>query len=420
MAIFDEDDDSDRHLRGRLLGSKNIKRTRQSVDSMFGQLGSYIRRAWKSDVEEFLQLHKTLSPYLEEQFGTGERSRGETVNGAVSTKLRLSVALRYFSGASVYDLMLSHGLGRQTIYNSIYGVANAVNNCPELDFNADGAEFPSHEEQREIAAGFKMKSAADFDKVMLAVDGMLVWTKQPTEEDCEDLNIGARSFHCFRKDKYGVLLMAGCDHKCRFRWADISHPGCTSDFTAWVTSKLGIALMDPEQKIVAKDHTMVGDNAFVESNTMAIPLPGKHLSQYQDAYNFYFSQLRITIERAFGILVHRFGMLRSPISISIKKVPAIVKCLMRLHNYYIDHCGRRCSSPLKEDERRIQYRAWRAKSRAVTLNENRCPEDLLGSGHHFDDVEKDRRKKKRLVDGQTPMRRMMEMVVEKDLSRPTV
>jgi hypothetical protein len=62
--------------------------------------------------------------------------------------------------------MLTHGLGRQTIYNSIYGVANAVNKCPGMDFNASGASFPSHEEQREIAEGFRMKSAADFDKIV--------------------------------------------------------------------------------------------------------------------------------------------------------------------------------------------------------------------------------------------------------------
>ena len=247
-----------------------------------------------------------------------------------------------------------------------------------------------------------------------------MWSDQPTEEDCADLNIGARSFHCYRKDKYGLLLMAGCDHKCRFRWADISHPGSTSDYTAFVTSQLGIDLMDPDQEIVAEDHTMVGDNAFVETPTMAISLPGKFLSQHQDAYNFYLSQVRITIERAFGILVHRFGILRSPMNVSIKKIPAIVMCLMRLHNYYIDHCGRNCSRPWEEDERRIQYRAWRAKSTAVTLNRHRCPEDLLGSGHHFDDVEKDRRKKKRAVNGKTPMRRMMEMIIEKDLSRPKV
>ena len=82
---------------------------------------------------------------------------------------------------------------------------------------------------------------------------------------------------------------------------------------------------------------MAGDNAFVENMTMATPVPGIHISVIEDAYNFYLSQLRITIERAFGILVHRWGLLRRPLSMSILKVPAIVTCLMRLHNFCIDH-----------------------------------------------------------------------------------
>jgi hypothetical protein len=420
LELLDEDGDEYIYLCGRMLGTKTITRTRKTVEEMFSQLGGYANKAWKSDLDQFNEMHETLRPYLEEEFCVGERSRGATVNGEVSIKLRLSAAIRYYCGASVYDLMLTHGLGRQTIYNSIYGVANAVNKCPNMDFNSGGASFPSHDEQREIAAGFKMKSAADFDRICLAIDGMLVWTKQPSKEDCADLNIGERCFHCYRKDKYGILLMAGCDSNCKFRWADVRHPGSTSDYTAWVTSKLGMKLQDPDQDIVLEDYTIVGDGAFVESNTMAVPIPGKTLPQYQDAYNFYLSQVRITIERAFGILVHRFGILRSPMSISIKKVPAIVMCLMRLHNYYIDLCGRKCRAPYSEDERRIQYRAWRAKAGAVRLNKDRCPEDLLGSGHHIDDAEKDRRRRRRVVDGTTPMRRMMQMVVDQKLARPAV
>ena len=344
LKLLSDEDDADIILCGRMLGTKNIPCTRKSVESMFAQLGGYAKRAWKSDYARFMEMHKTLEPYLKEQFGDGKRLRGETVNGKVPTTLRLSAALRFWCGAPVYDIILSHGLGRQTIYNSIYGCANAINKCPDMDFNAFGAPFPSHEEQHEIAAGFRAKSAADCHQIMLAVDGMLVWTNQPSKEDCQDLNIGERNFHCYRKDKFGVLLMAGCDHRCKFRWADVKNPGCTSDYTAFVTSQLGMDLMHPDQDIVADGLTMIGDNAFVETDTMAIPIPGKYLSRYQDAYNFYLSQIRITIEQAFGILVHRFGILRRPMSVSIKKVPAIAMCLMRLHNYYIDHCGRKCKT----------------------------------------------------------------------------
>lgn len=95
-------------------------------------------------------------------------------------------------------------------------------------------------------------------------------------------------------------------------------------------------------------------------------------------------------------------------SMSIKRVPAIVMCLMHLHNHYINHCGRKCDSPLEEDERRIQYLEWHAKSGAVTLNKNRCPEDLLGYDHNFDDVAKDRQKRRAIV-ATTSMHQMMKI-----------
>jgi hypothetical protein len=121
---------------------------------------------------------------------------------------------------------------------------------------------------------------------MLTLDGMLVWTNQPSAADCEDVGIGEHSFHCYRKDKFGVLLMAGSDHRCRFRWADVSHPGSASDLTAWLTSDVGRKLQDPNQTIVAPGLTIIGDKAFVESNHMAVLIPGKHVTAEEDAYNF--------------------------------------------------------------------------------------------------------------------------------------
>jgi hypothetical protein len=188
---------------------------------------------------------------------------------------------------------LTHGIGEHSVYRSVYGVINATNRCPRFEFNEEGAEFLSLEEQQEIAAGFFQKSAAGFDNVVMAMDGMLVWTTQPTAKDCLDVGIGERSFHCYRKDKFGLLLLAGCDHLCRFRWADITHPGIASDYTAWMTSTLGTKLRQPNQQIIVPRDTIVSDNALVETGYIyiAISIPGTNITAAEDAYNFYLSQL---------------------------------------------------------------------------------------------------------------------------------
>ncbi len=167
-----------RSLRGRYLGSKNIE------DGLFLELGTHQRKAYRMSVEQFNELHDQLLPEILKEFPS-KRKRGRTPNGAINSKLRLSVALRFYAGGSPLDIMLSHGLSRQSVYRSVWGITDAINSTLSLSLNQNNADFPSHEEQEEIAKGFKVRSKAGFDKICLAVDGMLVWTIQPTAADCE-------------------------------------------------------------------------------------------------------------------------------------------------------------------------------------------------------------------------------------------
>ena len=163
---------------------------------------------------------------------------------------------------------------------------------------------------------------------------------------------------------------------------------------------------------------------------MSTPLPGVHIFAVEDTYNFYLSQLRITIERAFGILVHHWAVLRRPLSMSALKVPAILTCLMKLHNFCIDEDSRRTPGTLKIDERQIQRVATRNTSRknqkagvpsAVAFDEAGRPVSLVGSGHHFRDEPggRDKRPPAR-NDSRTPMRTMIQQVADQDLRRPKI
>jgi hypothetical protein len=98
----------------------------------------------------------------------------------------------------------------------------------------------------------------------------------------------------------------------------------------------------------------------------------------------------------------------------------MVMCLMKLHNYCIDTFGRKTCAALEDDEAFIQYRAWTNHATAVTLNRHRVPaEALLGSGHHRRDWVR-RNHHAIIVDERTPMRRMMQSVVDQGLARPPV
>lgn len=294
--------------RGSKHGARNISRTRKVVEKIITELGIYARRAYRMSAHSLNMLHAELKPGIDEYFSTSEEGSGRSgQNGLVPSKLRLSCAIRYFAGAEVYDLILSHGMGRSTIYASIWGIVDVVNTTQSLALNESGAIFPTQEEQATTSQGFLQRSGAGFDQVVGAVDGMLVWTEMPSKKSCKKMNCGQTTFHCVRKDKYGIILLAMCDHKARFRWVDLLAPGRSSDYMAWIKSGLP-AILD-------------ADNAFVKKMYMAVPVPGSGLDPVKDAYNFYLSQLRIVIECAFGIFIHRWGILRRPLSCKIEKVP---------------------------------------------------------------------------------------------------
>ena len=88
------------------------------------------------------------------------------------------MAIRFFAGGDPYDIMVIHGVSYMSVFNAVWGIVDVVNNSPLLKIT-----FPTHEEQEEIALGFSTMSGADFDKVILALDGILIWIQKPSKRE---------------------------------------------------------------------------------------------------------------------------------------------------------------------------------------------------------------------------------------------
>jgi hypothetical protein len=95
---------------------------------------------------------------------------------------------------------------------------------------------------------------------------------------------------------------------------------------------------------------LFGDNAYINTPYMATPFKGK-VTDAQDAYSFYHSQLRIHIECAFGMLVHRWGCLRKPMPMHFgtHKITKLILALCKLHNFCID-CNHSVVDPTHQDD----------------------------------------------------------------------
>ncbi len=154
---------------------------------------------------------------------------------------------------------------------------------------------------------------------------------------------------------------------------------------------------------------------------MATPLKGMQ-GGHEDAYNFYLSQIRITIERAFGVLVHWWAILRAPLLCPMSKVGPLIESLVRLHIFCIDQ-----NRELESLDVQIKNRASLVNSVNLSklfgsgsdaeynnFDDLGCPVLLLGCCHHFNNAGRNRRPES----SRTPMDDMMQRVKDLGLSCP--
>ena len=117
-------------------------------------------------------------------------------------------------------------------------------------------------------------------------------------------------------------------------------------------------------------------------NSPFMATPFKAVSSgVRDGYNFYHSQIRINIECAFGMLVNRWAVLRSPIplNISICKTTSLVRALCCLHNYLIDE-----KPPISGVRDRLHI----LSRGGMVINQGNSYDitDMIGGNMHFDDT----------------------------------
>jgi hypothetical protein len=122
-----------------------------------------------------------------------------------------------------------------------------------------------------------------------------------------------------------------CDASCRFIGFSCNTSGSTSDYVAFKHSNCYRTWQH-----VPTPFYYVGDCAYPLSPSCIIPFVGSLLPENEDNFNFYHSQLRITVERAFGIFVNVFRIFHTPLQFSISTTCDVVEACVKLHNYRIN------------------------------------------------------------------------------------
>jgi DDE superfamily endonuclease len=226
-------------------------------------------------------------------------------------------------------------------------------------------------------------------------------------------------------------MQATCDSRRRFLDIDIQHPGATSDYLAFALSGLHRKLDSKGQAPPFLDPALAlyGDNAYV--NTPWMVTPYKLARGSKDAFNFYHSQLRITIECAFGMLVHRWGILRKamPLGITVRKTTALVMALCKLHNFCIDASDTGITKTTAADSFDISLHGgfglngFQSENSDSNEDFEYCNErdrinELLDGGNHWDDAPPCARRARHKTKQLLPNEVMLRFIEEQGFQRP--
>ena len=110
----------------------------------------------------------------------------------------------------------------------------------------------------------------------------------------------------------------------------------THDSTAYYVSDLSKAIRAGRLKPWAH---IVLDEAYPNSTQELSPYRGRGLGIWKDSFNYHLSLHRQCVERAFGILMQRWGVFWRALRVSYRRIPLLIRIACKLHNFCIDRMG---------------------------------------------------------------------------------
>ena len=134
--------------------------------------------------------------------------------------------------------------------------------------------FPTTDEELEIAANnFKLLSSNRvIDGCVACVDSILLCIKTPSPSKTGNV----KAFFSGHYHAYGINVQAACDSRCRFVSVCVAAPGGSNDIAAFRRTPFSESVNQlPLGKYV------VGDNAYVCSESLLTPFAGKKYYYHQ-------------------------------------------------------------------------------------------------------------------------------------------
>lgn len=266
------------------------------------------------------------------------RAQNSTPMGAIVTQVKLASTLRQYFGEKHKSMVDVFKISSTSCHAAFLNVTERINTT------FDGDLYATDHSDAVLAArahAFAQRSA--YPTIMRhcvgAIDGLLIKTIQPKAQEVGNV----RSFYSGHKKGFGVNMQGVCDSQCRFIGFSCNTAGSTSDYVAFRHG-----FFYGHWPSLPAPFYYIGDCAYPLSPKCLTPYVGTQLPPDQDAFNFFHSQMRITIERTFGIFVNVFSIFQTPLKFTIANTCNLVEACVKLHNYRIDegcqHVTRKATS----------------------------------------------------------------------------
>ena len=255
----------------------------------------------------------------------------------VCGEVRVAIGLRILFGASYLDLVgWAFGVvSIQSIYNFFDVTINWINATFRFELvdilnRLKDGDDTALVELKDISSEFAADSDMVFCGCIGAIDGLAIRIKSPIEVP------DPGNYFC-RKNFYALNVQAICDKSNRCLWISPGHQGASHDSFAWSESKLYNLIHDLKDTLKEAGLFLVGDSTYPMSPFLLIPYDDAQPNSPEDAYNFWHSNARITIECFFGEMIMRCGLFWRPLQHSLKMCCNIVRAAALLHYFLIDH-----------------------------------------------------------------------------------
>lgn len=297
--------------RDRVCGNRHLERG-YALRLLDSTPDDEFHRMFRMTRSAFNALLLKVEPHMPVRDGRMARVSSGSV---ISNKTKLCCTLRWLAGGSYIDICWGWGVSRSSFFSEtgvLWPTLEAIDTAFQI-----GLPINDEEALDQMASDFAHYSHGHMKGCVMAIDGWVARTRKPHVTEAEAVTSYRNRHGC-----WGLVVMAGCDARCKFSMFSVISSGSTNDSLAWDMSAMK-DIIERQHRLPSRFY-VIGDEAFTTTDQLLTPYSGHGLDAWQDSFNYHLSAMRQCIERAFGLLTNRWGILWRPLRCAMDRWPLVL------------------------------------------------------------------------------------------------